>query len=223
MAASISPAHDNSATNNNNDPLDGVFTLEDEYYREGYQLGLADGSHAGKLEGRATGLETGFEKFKQMGLLSGKTAVWAGRIAHTDPARVGRGRGEARAQETEYAEQQSESKRRLQRHIAALHALTDAETISTVNDEDACTAFDDRLKRATGKVRVVESLTGDKKALRGEGDEMKRFVEMEVGGGSGDGGSSSGTSGQRGPKNVILRKTPGAEEKERNIEDLGMV
>lgn len=141
-----------------NNPLDGVFTLEDQYYQEGYQLGLADGSHAGKLEGRATGLETGFEKFKQMGMLAGKSTVWAGRTGTKD----------LKQSLEKELECESESARRLRKHIATLRALTDAETISTVNDEDACTAFDDRMKRATAKARVVGSIIGDEKALRGE-------------------------------------------------------
>ena len=141
-----------------NNPLDGVFTLEDQYYQEGYQLGLADGSHAGKLEGRATGLETGFEKFTQMGMLAGKATVWAGRTGTKD----------LKQSLEKELECESESARRLRKHIATLRALTDAETISTVNDEDACTAFDDRMKRATAKARVVGSIIGDEKALRGE-------------------------------------------------------
>lgn len=204
MSTSHPTTRNNS--NDNNNPLDNILTLEDQYYREGYDLGLTDGSHAGKLEGRATGLETGFEKFKQMGMLAGKTAVWAGRLARMDsattttiittssrttpvttvvavpskstPAVPASAVPEAAIHDDSKAphahsnhENQRSSLHRLRNHIATLHALSDAQTLSTVNDEDACTAFDDRLKRATAKARVVESIMGDGKVLKEEEEE----------------------------------------------------
>ena len=183
-------------------PLDGVFTLEDQYYQEGYQLGLTDGSHAGKLEGRATGLETGFEKFKQMGMLAGKTAVWAGRVGVKDVTR------NLEAKSESDSEGESESARRLRKHITTLHALTDTETTSTVNDEDACTAFDDRLKRAMAKARVVGSIMGDDKVLK----------EEVVDSGKGD---SLGR--RKNPTKVMPKIKAMKDGNEGNIEDIGMM
>ena len=77
---------------------------------------------------------------------------------------------------------QSSSSHRLRNHVATLHALSDAQTLSTVNDEDACTAFDDRLKRATAKARVVGNIMGDGKALKeewleGNGSDGVKYTE----------------------------------------------
>ncbi len=63
------------------DPFDSLLTLEDTFYDEGYKLGVADGSLAGRIEGRVFGLEKGFEKYLSMGILQGRSAVLAGRLA----------------------------------------------------------------------------------------------------------------------------------------------
>lgn len=62
------------------DPFDSLLNLEEKFYDDGYQLGVADGSRAGRIEGRAFGLEKAFEKFLPMGVLHGRSTVWAGRL-----------------------------------------------------------------------------------------------------------------------------------------------
>lgn len=62
------------------DLFDSILHLEDDFYREGYALGEADGAPAGRLEGRAFGLEKGFEKYAEMGRLHGKAVIWASRL-----------------------------------------------------------------------------------------------------------------------------------------------
>ncbi|KAG9953993.1 DUF1715-domain-containing protein, partial [Aureobasidium melanogenum] len=134
------------------DDFDSLFNLEEEYYAEGYNLGVADGSRAGRIEGRLFGLEKGFEKFAAMGTLAGRNAVWEARISDQDSATA----------------EQSESKlpklsggARLQKHLQTLFALAEAESLSTENNEDSVSDFDDRLKRAEGKVKVIEKLVSE--------------------------------------------------------------
>ena len=133
------------------DPFESLFSLEEEYYNEGYNLGVADGARAGRIEGRVFGLEKGFEKFAAMGNLAGRNAVW-----------------EARLPDQHAVTNKNDSKlpplpanSRLQKHLQTLYALTEAETLSTENNEDSVTDFDDRLKRAEGKVKVIEKLVGE--------------------------------------------------------------
>lgn len=71
------------------DPFDSLLNLEENFYDDGYQLGVADGSRAGRIEGRAFGLEKGFEKFLPMGILHGRSTVWAGRLANHQGQRQG--------------------------------------------------------------------------------------------------------------------------------------
>ncbi|THV88742.1 DUF1715-domain-containing protein [Aureobasidium pullulans] len=134
------------------DDFDSLFNLEEEYYTEGYNLGVADGSRAGRIEGRLFGLEKGFEKFAAMGNLAGRNAVWEARISDQNSAAT---------EASEYMLPKLSGGTRLQKHLQTLYALTEAETLSTENNEDSVTDFDDRLKRAEGKVKVIEKLVGE--------------------------------------------------------------
>jgi hypothetical protein len=50
---------------------------------------------------------------------------------------------------------------RLERHLKVLHALSESESLSTENTEEAVSDFDDRLKRAEGKAKIIERLVGE--------------------------------------------------------------
>ncbi|KAI4135709.1 MAG: hypothetical protein LQ347_000439 [Umbilicaria vellea] len=45
---------------------------------------------------------------------------------------------------------------RLEKHVQTLCALVEPDSLSTQNTEDAVANFDDRLKRARGKVKIIE-------------------------------------------------------------------
>jgi hypothetical protein len=136
------------------DDFDSLFNLEEEYYTEGYNLGVADGSRAGRIEGRLFGLEKGFEKFAAMGSLAGRNAVWEARIPDSNSASTAE-------KESEFKLPKLSAGARLQKHLQTLFALTEAETLSTENNEDSVSDFDDRLKRAEGKVKVIEKLVSE--------------------------------------------------------------
>lgn len=151
------------------DPLDAVLDLEEDFFQEGYNLGLADGERAGRIEGRAFGLEKGFEKYIAMGRLHGKAQVWAGSLNDMDETN--------KAQETvqevkdpslqghlrELSGASSQvsitpSSARLPSHVRTLFALTELDSLSVENTEDSVSDFDHRLKRAEGKVKMIEKL-----------------------------------------------------------------
>ncbi len=157
------------------DPFDNVLNLEEQFFAEGYKQGMEDGTRAGKIEGRGLGLERGFEKFVQSGRLYGKAVVWANRLprkqALAPPAadaslpslaaspeiRVGA------AQETRTESQRLPclpSSSKLQKNITSLHALMEPDTLSTENTDEAVNDFDDRLKKAQGRARIVEMMIG---------------------------------------------------------------
>lgn len=212
------------------DPFDSLFSLEETFYREGYELGLADGKRAGLIEGRLTGLERGFEKFAQMGRLHGKCVIWAARMPSSRKRRIGScspsdqksgggGEGEYMVTEEEGERKKGEKERkentndddsaiergqkqsctlppspntkhnlsspsipphlllssnndrkssRLHKHILTLYALVEPASLSIQNTEAAVSDFDDRLRRAEGKVKIIERITGE------EGDGSKR-------------------------------------------------
>ena len=133
------------------DPFDSLLSLEDQYYNEGYNLGVADGSRAGRIEGRVFGLEKGFEKFAAIGNLAGRNAVWEARLPDQT----------ADGNTPELKLPPLSANARLQKHLQTLYALTEAESLSTENNEESVSDFDDRLKRAEGKVKVIEKLIGE--------------------------------------------------------------
>jgi hypothetical protein len=154
----------------NSDPFDSVLTLEDDLYTTAYALGAADGSRAGRIEGRIFGLEKGFEKFAALGQLHGRAAVWGARLPppnpnanpnHTFPNNEGVGVEKESEAPGEQGLRALGGNERLKKHIQMLHALTDPLTFSTLNTEEAVADFDDRFKRAGAKAKIIERIVGE--------------------------------------------------------------
>ena len=162
------------------DPFDDLLSLEDKFYKEGYDLGVSDGERAGRVEGRLFGLEKGFEKYAAMGKLHGRAMIWAGRLPGLSKDDVGSKNGEEKGATTSIEALSAQGKQdepaskaascklhslpanpRLEGHIRTLYALTEPGSLSTENSEDSVSDFDDRLKRAEGKVKIIEKLTGE--------------------------------------------------------------
>ena len=156
------------------DPFDTLLSLEDGFYKEGYDLGVSDGDRAGLVEGRLFGFEKGFEKYAAMGKLHGRAAVWAGRVPRSDSnyaiPETHDVKGIERDQREDLPSLEKAVERhaprlsanaRLETHVRTLYALTELGSLSTENNEDSVSDFDDRLKRAEGKVRILEKLTGE--------------------------------------------------------------
>lgn len=131
------------------DPFDELLNLEEQYYNEGHALGVADGQQAGRIEGRTFGLEKGFEKYVAMGMLAGQCAVW-------------QGRSDARSADS--CLPRLDPNGRLGKQLHLLSALVDIDTLSHDNTEDAVAEFDDRLKAARGKAKVITNMVGESKA-----------------------------------------------------------
>lgn len=142
------------------DPFDSLLGLEDQYYTEGYNLGVEDGSRAGRIEGRIFGLEKGFEKYAAMGALMGRSAVWEARSSE-----------KASVDSDNTAESASDNERqsvaplaggpRLEKHIERLSALTEAESLPMQNNEEAVNEFDDRFRDATSKATLISKIVGE--------------------------------------------------------------
>lgn len=156
------------------DPFDEVMNLEDQYYDQGYKLGYDDGSQAGKIEGRSVGLKKGYEKFMEAGRLQSKAVVWANRIPNMQKTQtkgnaVPRPLSEgAQSQEPGSSSSSitslppiSNSNARLEKNITSLYALVEPGTLSTENTDEAVNDFDDRFKRAQGKLKIVERGIGE--------------------------------------------------------------
>lgn len=148
-------------------PFDEVLNLEQDYYDEGYRQGFSDGKIAGQSEGRILGLEKGFEKFRESGRLHGKSLIWANqlflsqkKLNHISEEVVKDCKNESSNNSITalpFLKPLSKSQR-VTKHLKALHALVESETLSVQNTEEAVSDFDDRLKRASIKSKLIESL-----------------------------------------------------------------
>ncbi|KAK2593900.1 hypothetical protein QQS21_008420 [Conoideocrella luteorostrata] len=135
------------------DPFDHVLNLEESFYQRGYTQGLADGTKAGRIEGRQFGMQKGFDKFLESGRLASRAVVWANRMAPTpDQAATPNGAGKT------CTLPQLPSNARLDKNIKMLYALVEPDTLSTENTDEGVQDFDDRMKRAQGKAKVVERM-----------------------------------------------------------------
>jgi hypothetical protein len=146
------------------DTFDEVLGLEEQYYTDGYAQGLADGGRAGQIEGRTFGLEKGFEKYLESGRLHGKSLIWASRLSHLQEKSLN-SEGERHVKLPSFSENV-----RLAKHVKILHALAESDTLSTENTEESVSDFDDRLKRAQAKAKMIDRMAGEGRAS----DEAKR-------------------------------------------------
>ncbi|KAL8847741.1 MAG: hypothetical protein Q9221_007229 [Calogaya cf. arnoldii] len=170
------------------DPLDELLELENTFYKEGYDLGIHDGSRTGRIEGRLFGLTSAFEKFSTMGNLHGRSVIWSARLStprlantksENDPnalatnelptasPAISQGIGPAGRELKGEVPQIHPHNPRLEKHIQTLYALTEPASLSTDNTEDAVSDFNDRLKRAEGKAKIIERLLDEDSAGRG--------------------------------------------------------
>lgn len=186
------------------DLFDDLLGLEDRFYKEGFQLGTADGAKAGRIEGRAFGLEKGFEKYVEIGRLHGKSLVWAGRLSKPQTSDsesnqiAGDGDDEDIKQSASSLDKGSTLPRslpslpanpRLEKHIKVLYALTEPVSLSTDNSEEAVSDFDDRLKRAFGKTKIVEKLSREEGLASVTDSNIKGGLGgRQLANGEGDGG-----------------------------------
>ena len=167
------------------DVFDSLLGLEDQYYKDGYDLGVRDGSRAGLIEGRLFGLEKGFEKYAVMGKLHGQATIWAQRLPALKTEEGSEGASQENREKQVFDDlgktnntgrqpSQGEEREgistallklppsaRLEKHIRTLYALAEPSSLSTENNEESVSQFDDRLKRAQGKAKIIEKMIGE--------------------------------------------------------------
>jgi hypothetical protein len=151
-------------TPHNADPFDDLLTLEDTLYTTAHSHGISDGARAGRIEGRIFGLEKGFEKFAELGSLHGRGTVWGARLGMSVAQTAAPPALSATpASPTRLPEIPNPSTRLLS-NTSLLYHLTDPSTFSTANTEASVADFDDRVKRAGAKAKVIERIVGESSA-----------------------------------------------------------
>lgn len=102
-----------------------ILNYEQECRRDGYNEGLVKGRADGIVEGRTAGLETGFERYRALGVLQGRVAAW---------------------RNDNLPEKQ-------QKAVDSLATLVSPPTID--NEQNTFTDFERRIKLAKNKSRII--------------------------------------------------------------------
>lgn len=171
-----------------NNLLESLLDLEEDFYKEGHDLGAADGAHAGYTEGSVFAVEKGFEKFVELGRLYGKALVWAQRLADSKQ-KSSTGDYTSSRMETTAAGGASQatttttdgkdldislepsvcgemvtfpSSARLAKNLDILLELVDPASLVMANTEDAVTDVDERLKGAMIKAKLIQRALGER-------------------------------------------------------------
>lgn len=177
------------------DFFDEIFGIEDRFFEEGYAHGVREGERAGYTEGCVFGVEKGFDKFGDMGRFFGKAIVWAKRLDNAGSDNAGDlllpsnntgantpNTKDAAAAAATTAETHPSvldlpklpvQNSRLERHIAQLLHLVDPATLPCENTDEAVDDFDDRFRRASAKVTIIERILGENRQAGASGREQR--------------------------------------------------
>lgn len=153
--------------------LEGLLDLEEEFYKEGYDLGAADGAQAGYAEGSVFAVEKGFEKFIELGRLYGKALVWSQRQAEPGPSKT---RELFQVESQLFSEKEDAllepptckempsfpPSSRLAKNIDTLLELVDPASLLMQNTEEAVTDVDERVKGAIIKAKLIQRALGER-------------------------------------------------------------
>jgi len=124
------------------DIFEHALNVEENSYAEGFAQGTEDGASAGRDEGRIFGYQKGFEKFLEMGQICGRAQIWKSRLDSSNSSTLA-------------------GNPRLEKLVQSLLALTDLKQIPTENTEEAVEDFDEKLKKARSKVKIIERMLGE--------------------------------------------------------------
>ena len=160
------------------DVLDSVLNLEEASYQAGFDEGKADGAEAGWAEGIGFGIEKGYEKALEMGKLHGRALMLNACLA--DPVLISNDAEDQAPIAPAVATTHDDSKRedddtapkmpdlptlpanpRLKKHVETLLKLTEPQTLSTDNSDEAVDQFDDRMKKAVAKAKIIDKLIAE--------------------------------------------------------------
>lgn len=147
--------------------LDSLLDIEEQFYNEGYHLGMADGATAGYTEGSVFAVEKGYEKFVEMGRLYGKALVWSQRLADSDSSETS-DRTVAGAENVSLGpsicnvmDKLPAHSARLTKNLSTLLELVDPASLDMHNTEEAVNDSDERLKGAAVKAKLIQRAMGE--------------------------------------------------------------
>lgn len=182
------------------DILDSVLDLEESSYRAGFEEGKADGLEAGYTEGRIFGIERGFYKALEMGKLHGRALMLNACLLDPNPLpgndlnpssleAATAATADSRAGNHNTASDPSSlptlpENFRLKKHVETLLKLTDPQTLSVENTGEAVEAFDDRMKKALAKAKIIDRMIAEPYNMSVSGDPLETKSQPTAGSGN---------------------------------------
>jgi hypothetical protein len=161
----------------NDDILDSVLDLEDDSYQAGFDEGRADGLRIGSREAMIFGIETGYQKALEMGKLHGKALMLNACMVDPNPMPLGptgsapTPSGIGLPSDTHPDDSNTfppmpklptiPTNERLKKHVETLLRLTDPSTVPLENTQAAVEEFDDRMRKAVAKAKVIDKLIAE--------------------------------------------------------------
>jgi hypothetical protein len=156
------------------DPFDDLLEIENDYYKEGYDAGVADSTYAGLIEGKVFGIEKGYEKALELGKHRGRALVWQQRLGasnsgdqihqlatSSDVPPSSTLSEAAIMHQVGLALPRLPTNMRLRKHVEALSLAADPATVAKDNSDEAVTGFDDRIAKASAKTKVIANIVGE--------------------------------------------------------------
>lgn len=123
--------------------LDGALDLEEDYYKKGYAEGHERSAKEQFLEGKAYGLQTGFQRFLIVGYLKGLLEKW----------------------------QKLPADEKLQAHLRQLDELLSS--IPLTNGDSEVEQYEKAVFKARNKARLVATLTNTPASVSKLDDQLK--------------------------------------------------
>ncbi len=181
----------------NDDILDSVLDLEETSYQAGFEEGKADGLEAGYTEGRIFGIERGYHKALEMGKLHGRAIMLNACLFDPNPM-PGNGLNPLPLEAAIVTTQDSRpgndnttpdpsslptlpENPRLKKQIEMLLKLTDPQTLSVENTDEAVEEFDDRMKKAVAKAKIIDRMIVEPKNMSVSGESIGKRPQPAAG------------------------------------------
>ena len=145
------------------DPFDDLLELENGFYKEGYEAGVADSEYVGMIEGKVFGIEKGYEKVLELANLHGRATVWSQRLASSTiemPKQSASVSGDSVSHLQRNLPGLPESVR-LRKHVDNLLSLTDPNTLPKDNSDASVTGIDERVTKSKARAKMISTMIGE--------------------------------------------------------------
>ncbi len=182
------------------DILDSVLDLEEASYQAGFDEGKKDGVEAGYTEGKIFGIERGYQKALAMGKLYGRALMLNACLSDPDSKSENvTGPSPIKAAKATTADTKTDNHNvgsnmpslptllenpRLKKYVETLLKLTDPQTLSVENSDEAVDDFDNRMKKAVAKAKVIDKMIAEPYNLTVSGEAAENRSQPAAGSGN---------------------------------------